>query len=113
MAIEQPDLGPRWSAGLDGPALRIAETEASPLRVSAGPGTGKTFALMRRIARLVEEGADPGRVLVLTFTRTAARDITREINRIEIDGAVNVVSGTLHSYCFKTLAKASVFELTN
>jgi DNA helicase-2/ATP-dependent DNA helicase PcrA len=103
----------KWSKDLEGPALSIAGTTATPLRVTAGPGTGKTFALMRRVARLVEDGADPSRILVITFTRTAARDITREISRIEADGASEVISGTLHSYCFKMLAKASVFEFTN
>jgi hypothetical protein len=43
-----------WDKGLRGPALRIAGTTRSPLRVVAGPGTGKTFALMRRVTRLLE-----------------------------------------------------------
>ncbi len=112
MVVEREET-PYWNRDLADPALSIAGNEASPLRVSAGPGTGKTFALMRRVARLLEEGADPNRVLVITFTRTAARDITREISRLEVDGAAKVVSGTLHSFCFKLLAKASVFEFTN
>ena len=41
-----------WNDNLAGPALRVAAVRASPLRVRAGPGTGKTFALMRRLARL-------------------------------------------------------------
>lgn len=110
---EKSISGPKWSQNLEDPALRIAGNPATPLRVCAGPGTGKTYALMRRVARLIEEGADPERLLVITFTRTAARDITREIGKLEVDGASEVISGTLHSYCFKTLAKASVFALTN
>ncbi|WP_370693578.1 UvrD-helicase domain-containing protein [Nitrospira tepida] len=47
-----------WNEGLAGQALHIAQTNDSPLWVAAGPGTGKTFALMRRLARLLEiEGA--------------------------------------------------------
>jgi DNA helicase II / ATP-dependent DNA helicase PcrA len=64
-----------WNDNLAGPALRVASVRASPLRVRAGPGTGKTFALMRRLARLLEEGAVPEQVLLSTFTRTAATDL--------------------------------------
>jgi DNA helicase-2/ATP-dependent DNA helicase PcrA len=49
----------RWDENLEGPAKRIAAIDHSPLRVLAGPGTGKTYAMMRRVARLLEEGADP------------------------------------------------------
>ena len=58
-----------WNDGLDGAALHIAASDASPLRVRAGPGTGKTFTLMRRIARFLERGTAPERILVCTFTR--------------------------------------------
>jgi len=71
-----------WNANLTGAALRIAGNPSSPLRVVAGPGTGKTFALMRRVARLLEEGETPNRILVCTFTRTAAGDLSREISRL-------------------------------
>ncbi len=64
-----------WRAGLEGVPLRIAGANESPLRVVAGPGTGKTFSLMRRVQRLLEEGVEPDRILVVTFTRTAARDL--------------------------------------
>ena len=45
-----------WDEGLQGQALQIAATPNSPLCVVAGPGTGKTFALMRRLTRLLEVG---------------------------------------------------------
>ena len=64
-----------WDDGLENPSLRIAATDDSPLCIRAGPGTGKTFTLIRRIARLVESGVEPGRILVCTFTRTAAGDL--------------------------------------
>lgn len=57
--------------GLQGPHLNIAAYPGTPLRVVAGLGTGKTFALMRRIARLLEQGAQPNGILAVTFTRTA------------------------------------------
>lgn len=101
-----------WDDSLEGTARHIAEVEHSPLRVLAGPGTGKTFALMRRAARLLENGADPNRVLVCTFTRTAAADIEKEIANLGIEGVENVSAGTLHSLCFRLLSRADVLELT-
>ena len=64
-----------WNDDLGGAALQIAASDATPLRVRAGPGTGKTFTLMRRIARFLEQGTAPERILVCTFTRTAAADL--------------------------------------
>ena len=102
-----------WADGLCGAARRIAEVEHSPLRVLAGPGTGKTFALMRRVARLLQTGATPNRILACTFTRTAANDIQNEVARLGVDGVERVRAGTLHSLCFRILSRADVLELTN
>ena len=54
---------PHWDDDLTGVALNIAASDESPLRVLAGPGTGKTYAMKRRVMRLLQEGADPRRVL--------------------------------------------------
>ena len=66
-----------WHSGLTGPHLNIAAYQGTPLRVMAGPGTGKTFAMMRGIARLLESGVSPASILAVTFTRTAARDLNQ------------------------------------
>ena len=100
-----------WNDNLTGAALRIAGNPNSPLRIVAGPGTGKTFALMRRVARLLEEGQEPNRILVCTFTRTAANDLSKEISRLRIGGVTEIVAGTLHAFCFRLLYRAEV--LTN
>ncbi|MCU0976418.1 MAG: ATP-dependent helicase [Steroidobacteraceae bacterium] len=55
---------------------------AGPLLVIAGAGTGKTSTLAHRVAHLVLEGADPARILLLTFTRRAAEEMTRRAERI-------------------------------
>lgn len=68
-----------WNDNLEGSALNIAASDRSPLRVVAGPGTGKTFALMRRVARLLETGVPPEQILLVTYTRMATRDIEKEI----------------------------------
>jgi DNA helicase-2/ATP-dependent DNA helicase PcrA len=105
-------LGGSWSSGLTGGALEVARAPDARLRVRAGPGTGKTFALMRRVARLLEEGVVPERILVATFTRTAARDLEAELSRLEVPGADRVRVGTLHSFSFSLLSRADVLALT-
>lgn len=104
--------GVRWDDGLTGSALSITETDDSPLRVLAGPGTGKTFALMRRVMRVLEDGSDPHALFVCTFTRTAARDLEAELLRLGAPGADGVRTGTVHAFCFSVLSRAEVFPLT-
>ncbi|WP_088562670.1 ATP-dependent helicase [Arboricoccus pini] len=55
---------------------------APPLLVIAGAGTGKTTTLAHRVARLVMHGADPGRILLLTFSRRAADEMRRRVAAI-------------------------------
>lgn len=102
-----------WNDGLEGQALQIAATPHSPLCVVAGPGTGKTFALMRRLTRLLEvDKANPRRILVCTFTRTAAEDITGAISRLGVSGAEDILTQTVHGFCFSMLSAQEVLEAT-
>ena len=106
------DTGFRWSDGLEGPARSIAELDHTPIRVLAGPGTGKTFALMRRVARLLQSGATPRRIMVGTFTRTAAKDLENELTHLGVSGASDVRAETLHAFCFRLLGRDEVLEAT-
>ena len=54
----------------------------APLLIIAGAGTGKTKTLAHRVAHLVSNGIDPRRILLLTFTRRAAAEMTRRAARI-------------------------------
>jgi ATP-dependent DNA helicase UvrD/PcrA len=102
-----------WDEGLSGDALRIAQTDNSPVWVAAGPGTGKTFALMRRLARLLEvANVAPRRVLVCTFTRTAAGDLARAVASLGIAGANEVQAQTVHGLCFSMLWQEDVLQAT-
>jgi DNA helicase-2/ATP-dependent DNA helicase PcrA len=101
-----------WNDGLIGQGLNIAASTESRIRVMAGPGAGKSFSLMRRIARLLESGVNPERILLVTFTRTAAQDLKNDLNKLNVPGAINVNAGTLHSFCFKMLKKEAVLEKT-
>lgn len=57
-------------------------TPGAPLLVIAGAGSGKTNTLAHRVAHLIAHGADPGRILLLTFSRRAADEMGRRVRRI-------------------------------
>ncbi|GIW41142.1 MAG: DNA helicase [Candidatus Binatia bacterium] len=69
-----------------------------PLLVVAGAGTGKTRTLVYRVARLVESGVDPGRILLLTFTRRAAGEMLRRASALLDGRCEHVTGGTFHSF---------------
>ncbi len=77
-----------------------AQSPAHPLLIIAGAGTGKTNTLAHRVAHLVLEGGAPERILLLTFTRRAALEMTRRASRIVAEAHKSVRlpwSGTFHS----------------
>jgi DNA helicase II / ATP-dependent DNA helicase PcrA len=57
-------------------------TAASPLLIIAGAGSGKTNTLAHRVAHLVVNGVDSRRIMLLTFSRRAADEMTRRVERI-------------------------------
>jgi DNA helicase II / ATP-dependent DNA helicase PcrA len=65
---------------------------AGPLLVIAGAGSGKTNTLAHRVAHLIVNGADPSRILLLTFSRRAAAEMERRAERI-IKGALGTRAG--------------------
>ena len=83
----------------------IAKTGARRLRVMAGPGTGKSWALKERAIRLIEEGQDPSRIWAVTFTRNAAKELSDDLADPEIPGGELIRVSTLHSYCFGLLSE--------
>jgi len=54
----------------------------SPLLIIAGAGTGKTNTLAHRVAHLIMQGSDPRRIMLLTFSRRAAVEMIRRVERI-------------------------------
>ena len=55
---------------------------AGPLLIIAGAGSGKTSTLAHRVAFLIANGADPRRIMLMTFSRRAAVEMTRRVDRI-------------------------------
>nr|QNO52832.1 ATP-dependent DNA helicase Rep [Methanosarcinales archaeon ANME-1 ERB6] len=102
-----------WNDDLESPYLNVAAYRGSPLRVLAGPGTGKTFAIMRRVSRLLEEGENPKDIFLVTFTRMAAKDLVRKVSDLSIEGGDDLIATTLHSFSFSMLQKEQVIETTH
>jgi DNA helicase-2/ATP-dependent DNA helicase PcrA len=98
-----------FATSLNAEQEAVATFEGGPLRVLAGAGTGKTTALTARVAGLVERGTRPERIMLLTFTRRAAREmVTRAEARLERSGPGSrgkVVGGTFHSVAHRTLRR--------
>ncbi len=60
----------------------VGQANPGPLLVIAGAGSGKTNTLAHRVAHLVVNGADPRRILLMTFSRRAASEMSRRVERI-------------------------------
>jgi DNA helicase-2/ATP-dependent DNA helicase PcrA len=84
------------------PAQRAAVESPAPLLILAGAGSGKTHTLVHRVAHLLMKGADARRILLLTFTRRAAQEMTTRARRIcERDGLT--WAGTFHAVANRLL----------
>jgi len=103
-----------WSDGLvvGTPAYSIASSVNARIRVVAGPGTGKSFAMKRRVARLLENGTDPTTILPVTFTRVAAEDLHRELVGMGVPGCDKLQGVTLHSLALRMLMRNHVLGAT-
>jgi DNA helicase-2/ATP-dependent DNA helicase PcrA len=86
---------------------RAVTHDGGPLLILAGAGTGKTTTLCARVARLVERGAAPERILLLTFTRRAAREMLSRARALvgRTSNPRFVVGGTFHSVAYRTIVR--------
>ena len=83
----------------------IIESEAYPMRVLAGAGTGKTFTMVRKIEHLIDEGGvSPDRILALTFTNNAADSMREKLNAKLGTAGYDVDAYTYHSICNEILS---------
>ncbi|PQJ34569.1 ATP-dependent DNA helicase [Salinibacter sp. 10B] len=76
-----------------------------PLLIVAGAGTGKTRTLIYRLAYLVETGTRPEQIVLLTFTRRAANDMTARATQLLDGRCEKVQGGTFHAFCLQVLRR--------
>lgn len=76
-----------------------------PMLVLAAAGTGKTRTLVHRVAYLIEKGVAPDRILLLTFTNRAAREMLERAEQVVGPDVASIWSGTFHSICARFLRR--------
>lgn len=98
-----------WNDGLVGRQLEAARHSGTHARLLAGPGTGKTLTLTRRLVKLVtEDGVSPENLLAVTFTRINAYDLRRSVaDQLAQYGVSMPRISTLHSYALRQLLRNS------
>ena len=97
---------PTYLDGLNPEQVNAVMHGDGPLLVIAGAGTGKTRTLAARVARLIDDGVQPDRILLLTFTRRASSEMLRRAGGlIEDRSAGNVWGGTFHSVANRLLRR--------
>ena len=103
-SVEAP--APAWAQGLNTEQRQAVLHDGGPLRIIAGAGTGKTRTLVARLARLLDEGAPPERILLVTFSRRAASELVRRAGHlVGMDTAKRVEAGTFHSVAHRILRR--------
>ena len=95
-----PPLAVKTTAKKSGSLIRTTRNQdlaidfdSGVARINAGPGSGKTFVITRRVARLLDEGVEPSEILLITFTDAAAKEMRDRI-QAEVDetGVVDDIS---------------------
>ena len=93
-------MTPTWLKSLNQPQLSAVTHGQGPLLILAGAGSGKTRALTYRAAYLIKEkGVEPKRILLVTFTNKAAKEMKDRIKRLVGDNNDLPFAGTFHSFC--------------
>ena len=93
-----------WNDGLLSEQEQAASHLGSHACMLAGPGTGKTLTLTRRVLFLIEErGISPSKILVLTFTRAAASELRKRIGDVLNNHEESPQISTLHAFALRQL----------
>ena len=108
---KEPDLAPPsnltidYAGALNEEQHAAATSGAGPVLIVAGAGTGKTRTLVYRVAYLIETGTPPENVLLLTFTRRAAREMLTRAASLLDGRCERVRGGTFHAFCLQILRR--------
>ena len=96
---------------LDEAQQRVVDHKGGPLLVLAGPGTGKTTTIVAAVAERIERrGVDPGRILVLTFSRKAAAELRDRITARLGRTTSEPLALTFHSYAYALVRREFVLR---
>src|ERR1043165_18240 len=83
----------------------VVTAGGGPILVIAGAGSGKTRTVTYRVARLIEAGVPPARLLLVTFTNRAAREMLSRVDTLVAADVRRVWGGTFHSIANRLLRR--------
>ncbi|HVG21290.1 MAG TPA: ATP-dependent helicase [Blastocatellia bacterium] len=94
-----------YKADLNAEQYNVVTAGGGPILVIAGAGSGKTRAVTYRVARLIESGVAPARILLVTFTNKAAREMLHRVEGLMQQDVRRVWGGTFHSIANRILRR--------
>lgn len=94
-----------FAADLNREQLAVATAGNGPILVIAGAGSGKTRALTYRLAWLVHNGVDPSRIMLVTFTNRAAREMLSRVEVLVRQKTKDIWGGTFHHISNRVLRR--------
>jgi DNA helicase II / ATP-dependent DNA helicase PcrA len=97
-----------YRADLNEEQYAVVTAGTGPLLVIAGAGSGKTRTVTYRVARLIESGIAPSRLLLVTFTNKAAREMLRRVESLVQSDVRKIWGGTFHSIANRILRRHAV-----
>jgi DNA helicase-2/ATP-dependent DNA helicase PcrA len=103
-----------YEAELNPAQLQAVTAGRGPHLVIAGAGSGKTRVITYRVAYLIDQGTNPSRILLVTFTNKAAREMLRRVTEVTRGDSTQVWGGTFHHIGNMILRRhATLVGLTN
>lgn len=106
VAIPEPDDPIEKVICLNDEQQKAVDYPAGPLMIVAGPGTGKTRTLTQKIARLIESGVNVNRMLAVTFTNKAAKEMKERLRSILGPARSLPFVGTFHALGYHILKRS-------
>ncbi|MHB8104892.1 MAG: ATP-dependent helicase [Dehalococcoidales bacterium] len=102
-------------AGLNPAQKEAVEAINGPVLILAGPGSGKTRVITHRVAYLIKVvGVNPRRIMAVTFTNKAAREMEERLEKLASTSVQNITLGTFHAICARILRQdGQAIEIDN